>query len=163
MKRIPLTKGKEALADDQDYEYLMQWKWYPARSGSHNKLYARRNLPRADQRHGSCKMHKIVAERMGLPDCCIDHKDGNGLNNQRSNLRPATNAQNLWNRAKQKNNTSGYKGVSWDASRGKWMAQLKCQGRKVLHRRFADKIEAAQAYNETALKYFGEFAVLNLV
>ena len=165
MRRIPLTKGKEALVDDADYEYLMQWKWYPVNSGSGHKLYACRNRRMVNYTYerGTCKMHKVEARRMGLPYCRVDHWNGDGLDNRRRNLRPATNSLNLANRGPQANNTSGYKGVTWDRERQKWMAQIAIQGRHIFLGRFDDKCEAAQAYNEAASKHFGAFAVLNPV
>ena len=165
MKRIFLSNGKEVLVDNQDYRYLMQWTWHECKSGSRKKTYARRNRRMVNYvyERGTCRMHRIIAQRMGLLDCRIDHKDENGLNNQRRNLRPATNSRNLANRGPQVNNKSGYKGVCRDKERGKWLAQLTYLKRKILFQRFVYKIEAARAYNKAALKYFGEFAVLNPV
>ena len=87
MKRIPLTKGMEALVDDQDYDYLMQWKWFPVKSGSGNIVYARRNARMVNYVYetppeGSFKMHRIVAVRMGMVGK-IDHVNGDGLDNRK--------------------------------------------------------------------------------
>jgi hypothetical protein len=164
MKRIPLTQGKEALVDDQDYEYLMQWKWCWHWTARRTTTYARRDI--GGRRHkSSVHMHRVIAERMGhlAQGRQIDHVDGNGLNNQRSNLRVATQSENGGNRGRNRNNKSGYKGVCWDATRQKWLAALKHRGRQVLHKRFDDPKEAARAYNDAALKHFGAFAFLNPV
>lgn len=159
MKRIPLTKGMEALVDDQDYDYLMQWTWHAAKGGK----YAARDTRSFDRKHGEIiYMHVVIAQRMGINER-VDHENQNGLDNQRHNFRPATRSENGANRGLQVNNISGYKGVCWDCERDKWMAQLKCKGRKVLQKRFDSKIEAAKAYNKAALEHFGEFAVLNEV
>ncbi len=150
MKRIPLTRGKEALVDDQDYEYLMQWKWHAGKGGE----YATRDK--------SIHMHQVLAELMNFPVGSIaDHFNRDGLDNRRKNLRPATNQTNLMNRGPQVNNTSGFKGVTFDRSRGKWVAQLKKDQKRIYSARFDDKVEAAKSYNKAAKKHFGEFAYLN--
>jgi hypothetical protein len=158
VKTIPLTQGKEALVDDCDYEYLMRWKWHFLRRGGTG--YAKRN------RTSGCDqklMHRLIAGRCGLDvdGGDVDHIDGDGLNNQRSNLRAASRSQNNVNSKRPKNNTSGFKGVyprSWD---GKPVAQIGVDGRRVYLGTFDDPRDAARAYNDAALKYFGEFACLN--
>lgn len=123
MKHIPLTQGKEALVSDCDYRYLMQWKWCVSSAG-----YAVRGIETA----GKCcsiLMHRAIAERAGFSSPKeIDHWDGNPLNNQRANLRPATRQQNMANHGPQRNNTSGYKGVYWDKNRLLWLASIKVTG-----------------------------------
>jgi hypothetical protein len=163
MKRIALTKGKEALVDDQDYEYLMQWKW----KASHNRntFYANactsRTYPGGRQYFS---MHRLVAAQIGFPlGDKVDHVNRNGLDNQRNNLRPATNVQNSGNQKIHRTNTSGYRGVTWRKARGRWRAEIRIDGKLIELGSFNDPMEAAKAYNEAALKYFGEFAVLNPV
>ena len=151
MKKITLTKGKEALVDDQDYEFLMRWKWHAACGGK----YAGRR-----PKSGAIYMHQLIAKRMGFENI-PDHIDGNGLDNRRANLRPATHQLNLANRGPQVNNTSGFKGVTYDKARGKWFASIKVQGKRYNLGRFDDKVEAARVYNKAAKKHFGEFAWLN--
>jgi gluconate kinase len=88
----------------------------------------------------------------------IDHIDRNRLNCQRNNLRPATNSQNLANRGKNRNNTSGYKGVTWDKERRKWLAQIEVRGRNRCLGRYDDKEEAHVAYCVALRKHFAEYA-----
>ena len=91
----------------------------------------------------------------------IDHKDGNGLNNQKSNLRLITHTQNCMNRDKNKNNTSGYKGVHWHKNYKKWGVQIRVNGKCKSLGYYDTKKEAAQVYNEGVKKYFGEVAKTN--
>lgn len=158
MKTIPLTKGKEAVVDDEDYDYLMQWEWHFAAG-----KYAASDTRNASRTVGAYRyMHELVLQRAGFsPTVEVDHDDGDGLNNQRLNLRESTHSQNLANRGPQLNNTSGYKGVTWDKARGKWQASIKVRGQRLNLGRFEMKIDAARAYNEAALQHFGEFAYLN--
>lgn len=160
MKQIPVG-STFAVVDDCDYEELSQYKW------SLNSRDGRNYANRIDCRCNRQKiyMHFLVADRAGLnrDGMEIDHRDGSGLNNCRANLRLATRAQNKANSRTPRNNTSGFKGVMWDKEQRKWRAMLRFAG-KLLHLgRFTDKIEAARAYNEAAVKYFGEFARLNPV
>ena len=154
MKRIQLTQGKEALVDDCDYEYLMQWNW----SCSGNKHYSCPACWIPGRKY--VKMSRLVAERMGLDiSRGIDHEDRNPFNNQRYNLRPATKAQNGRNRGLNLNNTSGFKGVN--RMRNFWQSGIKVNRKRVHLGTFDTPEEAAHAYDEAALKYFGEFAYLN--
>lgn len=146
MKTIPLTKGYSATVDDQDYERVSQFNWNAALSKG--KIYARR----AQEPRG---MHRFI---LGVgPEVEIDHRDRNTLNNQRDNLRPCTHAQNVRNVGPRKDNSSGYKGVTWDKENNKWRAQI---GRVKLGR-FSNVIEAAHAYDAKAKELYGEFAYLN--
>jgi hypothetical protein len=155
MKKIPLTKGKFALVDDEDFEYLNQWKWC-AWIGD-GRSYAVRNAGKDQKRGMFERMHRVILrlKKGEIPD----HIDGNGLNNQRSNLRIATHSQNAMNTRKRSGCSSQYKGVSYDKVRSQWM----CMVRGKYVGRFNSEKEAAQAYNVHAQKIFGEFASLNPV
>lgn len=156
-KEIFLTNGGSTTIDDEDYDYLMQWNW---QSNRNTGVY------RCTSENGIRKiilMHRVIAERMRLntEGLQIDHKDRNPFNNQRSNLRVATNSQNNMNRDKNENNTSGYKGVWWDEQSSKWRARIVKDDRKYYLGYFDDPIEAAKAYDQKARELFGRFAVLN--
>lgn len=155
-RKIYLTGGKYALVDDSDYEWLSQWKWqYSKRFG-----YAERTVHQNGKSRKK-RMHQVI---MGEPPegMEIDHIDGNKLNNQRSNLRFVTRSQNNMNAKKRVNTTSRYKGVHFERYTGKWRAAIIVDGKKVSLGRFCSEIEAAKAYNEAAIKYFGDFARLNV-
>jgi hypothetical protein len=159
MKRIKLTQSKFALVDDEDYEYLNQWNWYAQKDDK--TCYAKRSYSIGNGKQKTIYMHRVIAERMGIHN--PDHIDIDGLNNQRNNLREATDNQNKANRTLFKNNTSGYKGVSWNKYNKKWVAYIRVNKKRIHLGYFNDIKDAARAYNEAAIKYFGEFAVLNKV
>jgi hypothetical protein len=152
MKTIQLTRGKEAVVSDKDYAYLNQWKW----SCSQGK-YAVRTIGRR-----SVRMHRVVASRMGLGrPSQVDHKDRDGLNNQRRNLRRATKKTNGQNRGPNKNNSTGLKGIHQCGLR--WRAQISVGGKRIHLGRFDTQIEAAAAYNVAAKKHHKQFAWQNLI
>lgn len=93
----------------------------------------------------------------------IDHKDGDGLNNQKINLRPCTDAQNQQNAFKRKGCSSKHKGVSWFARYGKWQCLIRPNKTKVSLGYFVHEDDAGLAYNAAAVKYYGEFARLNVI
>lgn len=155
MKEIPLTQGKVALVDDEDFDYINQWKWYCQKSHGLS-FYAIRN-----SEGGIRMMHRLIMN--ASVNIYIDHKDMDGLNNCRDNLRFATLSQNQHNRGKLRNNTSGFKCVSYNKQKGKWEAYIEYNNKKY-HLGLYEIIElAALAYNEAALKYHGEFARLNVI
>ena len=147
MKKIPLTQGKYTLVDEEDYNWLSQWKWYCSRDGYNE--YARNGT-------FGVGMHRIIMDAPSGKE--VDHIDGDGLNNQKSNLRIVTHQQNRWNYKKPRNNTSGYKGVHWHIQHKKWQAKIKVNVKRIYLGYFDDIKLAALAYNQAAQKYFGEFA-----
>lgn len=152
MKEIPLTQGKATLVDDKDYEWLNQYKW--CAHNRHGLCYVVRSL-----NPGTVQMHQLILTPPLGYQC--DHIDGNGLNNQRANLRICTNTQNSHNRIVQKGGSSRFKGVCYYKSTGKWRPRIHTNGKHISLGLFTTEIEAAQAYDEAALEYFGEYARLN--
>jgi hypothetical protein len=145
-----------AIVDDADFEHLNQWKWHAER---HKKtIYARRCNAKSESPRRLSMHREVLGAPVGIG---IDHKDGNGLNNQRSNLRPATDAENNRNRAIQRNNTSGYVGVVWHKGHNRWRAKIKVDGKNIHITENADIMKAVRARDTAAIKYFGEFAKLN--
>lgn len=163
MKEIQLSKGYVALVDDEDYERCMEGtKWYAnvehCADGSIWNVYAMRTIPKGNGKRTSQQMHNFITGRKG-----DDHRDGNGLNNQRYNLRAATILQNTSSRRLNKNNISGYKGVSWDKRGSMWLATIRVSTKRFHLGYFSDILDAARAYDRAALKYFGEFALTNVM
>ena len=154
MKLIPLTKGQVAAVSDRDYAYVRQFKW-----SLHSKGYAHRTAVGSNGRPHCILLHRVVAARAGRNTSWqIDHIDQNKLNCQRGNLRQATNSQNLANRGRQRNNTSGCKGVTWDKAKRRWVATIQVAGKQIFLGRFTAKREAYKAYCAAVRKYFGTYA-----
>lgn len=156
MKQLPLSNGQFALVDDCDFNACLAYiPWHLGFD----------TYPRAQKGHGRdnrsyIHLHTLIAQRMGITGK-PDHKDRNRLNCQRSNLRPATDSQNQGNKGIQVNNTTGFKGVTYRAARGRYEAAI---GKGETYRflgHFKCPIKAALAYNTAATELFGEFAVLN--
>jgi hypothetical protein len=148
MKLIPLTKGAFAAVDDEDYALLSRFKWRLAKGKGSS--YAQTQLKRR-----TIKMHRLI-----LGGQHVDHRDGNGLNNQKHNLRPATPTQNSWNRKAQKH-SSKYKGVHFMKANRKWMASIRLEGKKKHLGYFENEFDAAMAYDAAAAANFGNFARTN--
>lgn len=158
MKKIELTQGKTALVSDEDYEYLMQWKWhvYKATTGG---WYAKRNMNKKEAEKAGKRravyMHRVIAERMGLDmSKFIDHNDRDSLNNCRSNLRSVTQKQNQENRGLQSKNKSGYAGVWFNKRSKKWVACLGHNKEKIHLGTYSDKEDAVKARKEAEKKYY---------
>lgn len=164
MKTIPLTRGKQAIVDDIDYEYLSQFKW-TAGEGIRKELpsawYAYRQIIVNGKQVG-ITMHGAIMKRCGFgKHPAIDHKDLDGLNNRRENLRPCNKSQNGCNQRKRPNLSSRFKGVNWDNKNKKWRARIKHNQRTYFLGRFKTEENAATAYNFAADEKFGEFALFN--
>jgi hypothetical protein len=156
----------DILVDDEDYDRLIKYPWGVLKCVSSDVLYVKaRNVdPERPRKYFS--LHRFI---LGIddPKIFVDHKNGNGLDNRKENLRKSTNRDNCRNRGKQKNNTSGFKGVVAIKGTNSFKAILSIrngQTRKtVLCKQFKSAVEAAKVWNEAALKYHGEFAYQNPV
>jgi len=158
MKRIKLSQGKTALVSDRDYSYLSQWTWFAYRHGQ--TWYARRNT-RVGGKRSTVTMHRVVLGLTPGDRCETDHRDGNGLNNQRRNLRSTNHPHNQRNRRLFRNNTTGYKGVYWHKYHAKWASRIGFKGCKVHLGYFDNPVDAAKAYDAAAKRLHKRFARLN--
>lgn len=153
---IPLSRGYNAQVDDHWAPFLNRWKW-TALVLDGGLRYAVRFEGRGQNRR-CIYMHCVILPNVPR----VDHRDGDGLNNQEGNLRTATHSQNLANRGPQKNNSSGYKGVSWSKCAQKWEARIKVRGRQQFLGLFSTPKQAAEVYDAAAKEAFGEFAFQNI-
>jgi len=185
-RKIPLTQGQYAIVDPDDYPRLAKYKWRICRTKGKNVTYAERSIRLPNGKYSRTLMHrevlslpalsKVEVSKGQLTDVpvgtpagppprregyVIDHINGSGLDNRRANLRPATVAQNAQNSRRRKN-LSGYKGVWFDKHKRKWRAAIWHNSKRVHLGYFSSPRQAANAYDEAAKKYHGEFACLNL-
>lgn len=156
MKQIKLANNKGfAFVDDKDFDELSKYKW--SLEKRRRTSYAKTNI-KINGKWKVFRMHNlIVGAKKGQE---IDHRDGNGLNNQRQNLRCCTRSQNCRNMRKTRG-TSRYKGVCWDKNNKKWMAAIELNYEKIYIGRFDSEVRAAAAYDCRAIELFGEYAKLN--
>lgn len=155
MKEILLTQGMTAVIDDEDYDFINQWKWHAFKS-LNGKFYACRNSPfDPEGRRTHIFMHRVLADTPDGFD--TDHINGNPLDNRRNNLRVANRAQNMWNRAPNKKGSSPHKGVHWHKQHKKWCVSIQVNKRRMHLGLFDSEIEAAEVYASKAATEFGEF------
>jgi len=140
------------LMDIEDLPLLDKYKW-----GKNHEGYISRHARNSNPR--TIFLHRVVMNAPGGTE--VDHRDGNKLDIRKQNLRLCTCAKNSLNKGARGNNTSGYKGVSWHPTTGKWRALIAVNRRQISLGLYYDKKDAARAYNAAALKYHGEFAKLN--
>jgi hypothetical protein len=155
MRELFVSPDYVAFVDDADYEKLAGHKWYAVRHrhGGISTVYA---YTRPNGKYGKqVGMHSMLVPHS-------DHRNHDGLDNQRHNLREATQSQNRMNTRKTVSPTSSqYKGVCWHKKALKWMAYIKINHKMKYLGLFVDEIEAAKAYDEAAKQIFGTFAYLN--
>lgn len=159
MKEIKLTQGQVALVDDEDYEFLNQWKWFAKKD--HDKYYAARATMLRPGKQRMIFMHRDALKVEHTVKVEVDHLDGDCLNNQKGNLRLATRSQNCANRRPFKNSSSIFKGVGWVRRTKKWHAKIRKDG-VCRHLGYFDiETDAALAYNKSAIELHGEYAYIN--
>lgn len=156
-REIPLTRGKVAVVDDEDYDRIAQHKWYAEPIG--RRWYACRRIERGGIRRKVYMHREVVGAEPGTD---TDHRDHDGLNNRRGNLRSCTRSQNCAN-IPNKAGRSRFKGVQWITRKSSWQARIRVDWHSRFLGWFETEEEAALAYNAAALAAWGEFAKLNEV
>lgn len=152
MKELLLSQGKVTLVDDADFEWASKFKW-----SFDPKGYAFRNTKRPNRR--IIYLHRVILKTEKGE--VSDHINGNKLDNRKVNLRKCTTAQNIRNRKVGKNNTTGYKGISWNRRDSLWYAHVTLNRVSVYAGCGKTKEIAAKAYNKKAQELHGAFALLN--
>lgn len=154
MPNLILSQNKIAIVDPADYEIVNNFKWTAYRGK--NRWYAFRCVKNEKGKWVMLLLHRFL---MGAIDrkTCVDHIDGNGLNNSRHNLRLATHQENNRNRGPNKGNLLGVKGVSWDKKSSKYLAAICINKKRIAIGRFSTIEEAQAAYQDRAQKEFGDF------
>jgi hypothetical protein len=165
---VYLTRGMIAYVSPEDHDRVSALKWQ-AHKGKRT-WYARHvcrvpstitDTTSSTSKFKSTYLHRFITGEED-PDVKIDHRDGNGLNNTRPNLRSSTGKENSRNTRKPTSGTtSQYKGVCWDEAQKRWRAQINVEGKKRCLGRYKDELPAALAYDRAALDAFGEFAQIN--
>jgi len=159
MKEIPLTQGRVALVDDEDYEWLNQWKWCAYKH--RYTFYAHRCVWNKGKKI-TMKMHREILGLILKDGKVGDHKDRNGLNNQKDNLRIVNNSLNGYNCKMQTSNTSGYRGVNHcEKQYGYWRVRIGVNRQRIECGMFKNILDAAKVYDKAAIKYYGDNAILN--
>jgi hypothetical protein len=153
---IPVGRKYAAKVDATDAELIAGRSWHFVTFGG--LLYAQSGKSAAFP--VSEMMHRLLMQPG--PGMVVDHKNGDGLDNRRHNLRVCTRTQNQQNRRKIKPASSKYKGVYWSSGLCRWRVEIKVDGKKISGGSFSNEEDAAKSYDELATKHFGEFARLNL-
>jgi hypothetical protein len=156
-KELPLSRGLVAIVDDEDFEWVSEHKWY-AQKGLWP--YVRRNIW-VDGRCKTILLHRVILELMiEARHIYADHRNGDVLDNRRSNLRVCDNELNQANRRAKRDSGHGYKGIALQPS-GRWSAKINVHGQRKHLGTFGCAEEAARAYDRAALESWGDFARLN--
>lgn len=155
--RVPLTHGLFALVSDEDAALVERYAWHVAPRGRITIThYAVANIPHEGVKRVKVYMHRLIlaAQRGEF----VDHIDHDGLNNQRDNLRKVTQAKNSQNSRLSSRNTSGFKGVCFDQSKGHWLASIRIAGKNRFLGYYRTPAAAGAAYAEAAKQAYNEFA-----
>ena len=150
---IPLSQGLVALVDDEDIERVLALGVWSAFRVGHT-AYAQHAM-RENGRQRNVLLHRVVLDAQ--PGQEIDHINGNGLDNQKANLRLVSRSQNMANQRKTRG-ASRFKGVWWDKVNSRWVAHIRNKGRSYFLGRYVSEEDAARAYDTAAIETWGEYA-----
>lgn len=153
---IPLTRGKVALVDREDYDRVAVHKWHAIKAKC--TWYAERGI-KIDGRNSTIGLHRELMNAQ--PGELIDHIDGDGLNCRRSNMRRTDYQGNARNRRMNRTNRHGFKGVRPTAASGRWTAEITIGGKSHHLGTYDTAEEAARAYDARAAIAHGQYARLN--
>lgn len=152
--KVGLTRGKIGLISAEDFELVSKYKWNAIKGG--RTFYATTNIKQTNGKYKMVQMHRLILG--AIPGQIVDHRNGNGLDNRRSNLRLASPTESACNIGLRKDNTSGHTGVFWNSKIRKWTACIQVNKRQVYLGCFLNKADAIRAREEAASSFYGEFA-----
>lgn len=167
MKEIELPSGHRAIVDDEDYDEIIKYKWHISRTAQNRTNYVSRNITKENGKKRIQMLHRyIIKAKKGE---MVDHKNRNGLDNRKENLRICTRSQNMYNQEIHKNNKSGYKGVidiskypSYTRKKSPvWAAKINVNKKRIFLGIFDTAEQAAKAYDDAAKLYHAEFSCTN--
>ena len=148
------TQGEHFIfIDGEDFDRIKNYRWSLFKNGK--TFYARALI-----NGKAIQMHRLLLD---FPESIVDHKNRNGLDNRRDNLRICSRAENAVNSRKQNNTSSIYKGVSFRKTRKKYTAYIGDRDNRIQLGLFIDEHDAGEAYNKKAIELYGEFANLNII
>jgi hypothetical protein len=149
---------KTVLIDDEDWEKVSKYTWSIHKH--RQTFYVSTSITKGDGTNTKLRLHRFLMPGVRM----VDHIDGNGLNNQKRNLRECTPRQNMQNqRVQERPKSSKYKGVNRNKVRGVWQVYINIPGKHLYVGAYTEEVDAAHAYNRAAQEHFGEFAKLNEV
>lgn len=154
--RSPKYGDHTVVIDTEDMVRVLKHTWCVSYKSRTNKIQGVRTTDWKNRK--TIHLHRLVSG-FGF----VDHINGNVLDNRKCNLRGCTDAENCRNRKMIETNKYGYKGVMFDRRRNKWRARVICNYRRLYSSYCGTKEEAAEEYNKMAIKYFGNFARLNII
>lgn len=164
MEKIIIESPKygtfEVLVDDENFEELNQFKW-GVKKDPYN-FYAIREIKVNNKRHG-ISMHRFIMGLKREDTTVVDHKNHNGLDNRKENLRIVTRLENSQNSTSRKNSSSKFLGVGWHKQHNKWQSRIQVNKKNIHLGYYEKEINAAASYNNAAIIHFGEFANLNQI
>lgn len=162
-KVIELSQGKVAVVSNRDFTRLNQFSWHVWRPlNAPHLAYAARKIRKKDGRYSKAFMHREVL--CAPPGMEVDHRNRDGLDNRRRNLRLATASQNQANSRQHRDaQSSRFKGVTWHKGSQKWQSSIQFQKHRFYLGWFVSEIDAALAYNRKAIALFGSYARLNSI
>lgn len=160
-KEIPISKGRIAIVDAEDFAFINQWKWKYSNGRAMRTQHVGTvgNWRDGKRKDKAVMMHRVIMDAPQGMD--VDHINGNPLDNRKSNLRICEHQQNKGNTKKPISNKSGYKGVSWDKVNKMWLVSTSYFGKSYNFGRFSNLVEAALEYDNVAKQLHGEYARLN--
>lgn len=162
MRKIPLSNGKYAIVDAEDFDIVSKYKWSETKPGHRRTTYARTNIKEGGK-YRTERLHRLVLGLRPNDGKIIDHINGNGLDNRKSNLRISTSSANAVNVKVRRDNASGYKGVHFRKDRGTWQVEIRKNYKTVFQKSTKCVHLAGLIYNDNAKRIHGKYAWLNKV